>query len=59
MIAFKNKVVRRMSGSKSYILMIGWRKLYNEELLCSHPSATVVRVFKSGRNPHARNHLRG
>jgi hypothetical protein len=46
---FKNRVLRRIFGSKREEVAGGWRRLHNEELrnLCASPN--VIRVIKSRR----------
>jgi hypothetical protein len=45
--AFENRVLRRIFGPKRDEVIVGWRKLHNEELqdLCSFPS--IIKIIKS------------
>ena len=44
---FKNRVLRRISGSRRDEVTGEWRKLHNEELNDLHSSPNTVRVIKS------------
>jgi hypothetical protein len=48
---FDNRVLRRTLGPKRNEMIIGWRKLHNEELhnLYTLPHILVIRVIKSRR----------
>jgi hypothetical protein len=45
----KNRVLRRIFGSKRDAVTGEWRKLHNEELNDLYPSPNIVRVIKSIR----------
>jgi hypothetical protein len=46
---FKNRVLRRIFGSKRDELTGGWRKLHNEELRVLYSSPSLIRIKKSSR----------
>jgi hypothetical protein len=46
--AFDNRVLRRIFGSKRD-KMIGWRKLYNEELHNLYSLPNIIQMIKSRR----------
>jgi hypothetical protein len=46
---FKNRVLRRIFGSKRDEVTGGWRKLHNEELHDLYSSPSIIRMIKSRR----------
>jgi hypothetical protein len=46
---FENRVLRKIFGPKRDGVMVGWRKLHNEELHDLYPSPSVIRIIKSRR----------
>jgi hypothetical protein len=46
MSVLKNRVHRRIFGPKRDEVMIGWKKLHNEELHNSYSSPHITRVIK-------------
>jgi hypothetical protein len=46
---FKNRVLRRIFGSKRDEVTGGWRKLHNEELHNLYSSPSIIRMIKSRR----------
>jgi hypothetical protein len=44
---FKNRMLRRISGSKRDEVTGQWRKLHNEELRDFYSSPSIIRMFKS------------
>jgi hypothetical protein len=45
----KNKVLRRIFGSKRDEVTGGWRKLHNEELRDLYSSPSIIKMIKSRR----------
>jgi hypothetical protein len=46
---FENRVLRRIFGPKRNEVMVGWRKLHNEELSDLYSSPSIVRMIKLRR----------
>jgi hypothetical protein len=46
---FKNKVLRKIFGTKRDEVMGGWRKLHSEELHNLYSSPSIIRTIKSTR----------
>jgi hypothetical protein len=46
---FENGVLRRMFAPKRDEVMVGWRKLHNEELHNLYSSPSIIRMIKSRR----------
>jgi hypothetical protein len=46
---FKNRVLRRIFGSKRDEVTGEWRKLHNEELRDLYSSPSIIRIIKSSR----------
>jgi hypothetical protein len=44
---FENRVLRRIFGSRRYVMTGGWRKLHNEELHNLYSSPSIFRIIKS------------
>jgi hypothetical protein len=45
----ENKVLKRIFGPKSDVVMREWRKLHNEELRDLYSSPSIIRIIKSRR----------
>jgi hypothetical protein len=46
---FENRVLRRIFGPKRDGVMVGWRKLHNEELHNLYSSPSIIRIIKLKR----------
>jgi hypothetical protein len=44
---FKNRVLRRILGSRRVEVTGGWRKLHNEELRDLYSSPSIIRIMKA------------
>jgi hypothetical protein len=47
LLAFENRVLRRIFGPKKDEVTEGWRKLHNEELQNLYSSPIIIRIIKS------------
>jgi hypothetical protein len=47
--AFEKIVLRRIFGQKGDEVIVGWRKLHNEELHNLYSSPSIIRMMKSRR----------
>jgi hypothetical protein len=52
---FKNKVLRKIFGSKKDEVTEGWRKLHKEEFHDLYPSPCLIRIIKPRRMRWARD----
>jgi hypothetical protein len=52
---FENTVLRRIFGPKADGMVIGWRKLHNEELRNLYSLPIIIRIMKSRRTRWARH----
>jgi hypothetical protein len=46
---FENRVLRRIFGPKRAGVMVGWRKLHDEELNNLYSSPSIIRIIKLRR----------
>jgi hypothetical protein len=46
---FENRVLRRIFGPKRDEMIVGWRKLHNEEIHNLYCSPSIIRIIKSRR----------
>jgi hypothetical protein len=52
---FENRELRRIFGPKRDEVMVGWRRMHNEELHNLYALSGIVRVIKSWRERQVRN----
>jgi hypothetical protein len=43
---FENRVLKKIFGPKRDEVMVGWRKLHNEELYDFYSLSSIIRIIK-------------